>query len=182
MFERKLITFLGQNCHFNDLGAKTLVLNLFRRNNTCRLHPLVFLIFNWIKAFFKFEYPARVFIGDELRCRDNRRQIDVSLNLPDLLAHLPRGLDTRLGRSFDDGAVLSFGQWQRLALRRALVKDAALLILDEPSSFLDTATAAALRTIVADRQDQALLVATHDPAVASIADRVVRLEGGRVVV
>ena len=136
----------------------------------------------WIKAFFKFEYPARVFIGDELRCRDNRRQIDVSLNLPDLLAHLPRGLDTRLGRSFDDGAGLSFGQWQRLALRRALVKDAALLILDEPSSFLDTATAAALRTIVADRQDQAILVATHDPAVASIADRVVRLEGGRVVV
>jgi ATP-binding cassette subfamily B protein len=50
---------------------------------------------------------------------------------------LPHGIDTQLGRVFDGGQELSMGQWQRLALARALQSDAPLLLLDEPVAWID---------------------------------------------
>lgn len=53
---------------------------------------------------------------------------------------LPQGLDTPLGRIFDGGQELSMGQWQRLALTRALATDAPILLLDEPLAWMDQPT------------------------------------------
>lgn len=53
---------------------------------------------------------------------------------------LPYGMKTLLGRIFDGGSELSMGQWQRLALERAMVSDAPLLLLDEPMAWMDQAT------------------------------------------
>ena len=53
---------------------------------------------------------------------------------------LPYGIKTMLGRVFDDGSELSMGQWQRLALERALQSDAPVMILDEPMAWMDAAT------------------------------------------
>ncbi|MEZ4431292.1 MAG: ABC transporter ATP-binding protein [bacterium] len=96
-----------------------------------------------------------------------------------LVARLPAGWETPLG---DGGAGLSGGERQRVALARALVRDPALLILDEPDAHLDAAAVEALRVILpaAARRCTVLLI-THDPAVAALADRVVRLVDGRVV-
>lgn len=97
--------------------------------------------------------------------------------LDTLIARLPEGLATRVG---ERGLALSAGERQRVALARALLRRPSVLILDEPSSALDGATEA----LVAHRLRAALpratlIVITHKPALAALADRVVTIEGGR---
>ncbi|MCW3815297.1 thiol reductant ABC exporter subunit CydD [Micromonospora sp. DR5-3] len=98
--------------------------------------------------------------------------------LDEVVAGLPEGLATPLG---ERGHGLSSGQRQRVALARAFLRDAPLVLLDEPTARLDTASEAvvlaATRRLVAGRT--ALLVA-HRPALLTDADRILRVEDGRV--
>ncbi|MEU9990594.1 thiol reductant ABC exporter subunit CydD [Streptomyces sp. NPDC048045] len=92
---------------------------------------------------------------------------------------LPEGADTVLG---EDGAGLSAGQRQRLALARAFLADRPVLLLDEPTAALDGATeaevVAAVRRLAAGRT---VLLVVHRPALLDVADRVVRLEGAQAL-
>jgi len=91
---------------------------------------------------------------------------------------LPAGYDTVVGAG---GHGLSAGQRQRLGLARALLRDAPLLVLDEPTVHLDPAAADRVATTVeALRGNRTILLITHDPDLAARADRVVRLAAGRV--
>ncbi|RKN24252.1 thiol reductant ABC exporter subunit CydD [Micromonospora musae] len=98
--------------------------------------------------------------------------------LDEVVAGLPEGLDTLLG---ERGHGLSSGQRQRVALARAFLRDAPVVLLDEPTARLDSASEAvvlsATHRLVAGRT--ALLVA-HRPALLSDADRILRIEDGRV--
>ncbi|MFD5506490.1 ABC transporter ATP-binding protein/permease [Streptomyces sp. NPDC127051] len=100
-----------------------------------------------------------------------------SLGLEDLLTALPRGLDTPLG---ERGTGLSSGQSQQLALVRALLRDAPLVCLDEPTAHLDPEAErrvlGALRKLARDRT---VLLATHSPALLPLADQVITLDHGR---
>ncbi|GHJ56713.1 hypothetical protein Nm8I071_60200 [Nonomuraea sp. TT08I-71] len=98
--------------------------------------------------------------------------------LDEVVAALPDGLGTTLG---ERGHGLSSGQRQRVALARAFLRDAPVVLLDEPTARLDSASEAvvlaATRRLVAGRT--ALLVA-HRPALLEDADRILRVEDGRV--
>jgi len=85
---------------------------------------------------------------------------------------LPDGYGTLVG---DAGRGLSAGQRQRIALARAFFRDAALVILDEPTANLDAAGAGRVAEAIA-RLDCTVLLITHDPRLADLADRTVRLD------
>ncbi|MCQ4325553.1 multidrug ABC transporter ATP-binding protein [Stutzerimonas stutzeri] len=96
----------------------------------------------------------------------------------DFILQLPQGYDTQVGAY---GARLSGGQRQRLALARALLVDAPLLVLDEATSALDPHTESrVLANIAALRPRQTRLVIAHRPAAILAADRVVWMAAGRV--
>jgi ATP-binding cassette, subfamily C, bacterial CydD len=93
---------------------------------------------------------------------------------------LPDGYATRVG---DGGSGLSAGQLRRVALARALLRDAPILLLDEPTTNLDPESAADVAAALAEiPRDRTLIVITHDDALAArVADRIVRLDAGRVL-
>jgi ATP-binding cassette, subfamily B, bacterial len=100
-----------------------------------------------------------------------------------VLAELPQGLDTQLGRWFQDGAALSGGQWQKIALARAFMREEAdILILDEPTAALDAEAEKAVfdRFRMLARGRTSLLISHRFPTVR-MADRIVVIEHGRIV-
>ena len=115
-------------------------------------------------------------IGDPDASPAALRQALADAGLEELVASLPDGAATRIG---DGGRTLSAGEAQRVALARAFLRDAPLVVLDEPTAHLDAATAddvgAAVQRLAAGRTT--LLIA-HHPALAGRADRVLRLAGG----
>lgn len=111
-----------------------------------------------------------------------RRGLDLTGVLSDVEAagivnRLPEGLGTALSR-----VRLSAGEWQRLGIVRALAHDPDLLVLDDATSNLDTVTEATIvRSIFAAAQGRTVVLVTGRASVAGQADRVVWLDGGRLL-
>lgn len=92
---------------------------------------------------------------------------------------LDRGLDTPIG---ERGVGMSGGQLQRLALARAFLRDPAVLVLDEATSELDTATeSAVLEEVYAERGNRTLIVVAHRMETITSADQIVVIDRGRLV-
>ena len=95
------------------------------------------------------------------------------------IAELPQGYDTVLG---ERGTRLSGGQRQRIAIARALLRDAPILILDEATSALDTESEALVQDAIERlMEDRTVLVIAHRLSTVRKADRIVVMEGGRIV-
>jgi ATP-binding cassette subfamily B protein len=99
----------------------------------------------------------------------------------EVAAGLTKGYASRLGRWFDDGHNLSGGQWQKVALGRAFMRDGEVLILDEPTSSLDAeAEAAVFERMKALAEGKTALLVSHRFSTVRMADRIVVLKSGRI--
>ncbi|MBI3973624.1 MAG: ATP-binding cassette domain-containing protein [Chloroflexi bacterium] len=98
----------------------------------------------------------------------------------ELVQQLPQGLETPLGRELG-GRELSGGEWQKLALARAFVRDCQVLVLDEPTAALDVQTEYDVYSRFHDlTRDRTTLLISHRFSTVRMADRILVLEGGRV--
>ncbi len=140
-------------------------------------------------AQFEFRVRETVGLGSIGDLGDERRVASVinEAGGSDVIAGLPAGLEAQLGSSWDDGVDLSIGQWQKLALARAMMHPRpALLLLDEPTSALDARTEAALferfraaSKFARDRRGITVIV-SHRLSTVRMADRILVLDSGRV--
>ncbi len=135
--------------------------------------------------FFRFDLTARenIAVGkieaseDEPRIRDSAEKSLAA----GVIARLEEGYDHMLGRRFEGGADLSGGEWQKIALGRAYMRDARLLVLDEPTASLDARAEYEVFRRFSDltRGKMAVLI-SHRFSTVRMADRILVLEGGRV--
>lgn len=100
----------------------------------------------------------------------------------EVIERLPEGYETLLGKLFDGGHELSIGEWQKVALARALLRDSPILILDEPTSAMDAKAEAELfeRFHELARGRTAILI-SHRLSTVKMADRIFVVEQGQIV-
>lgn len=139
--------------------------------------------------FFRFEFHAITSVGlGDLAHLDDRVAVEGAIEragADDVVARLDDGIDTQLGASWEGGAELSHGQWQKLALARGFMRaDPLVLVLDEPTSALDAETehglferyASAARNGAANNGRITILV-SHRFSTVRMADLIVVLDG-----
>jgi thiol reductant ABC exporter CydD subunit len=122
---------------------------------------------------FRASIAANVRLGRSDASTDEVEAAIEAAGLADAVRNLPDGLDTVLG---ERGAGLSAGERQRVALARAFLRDAPLLLLDEPTANLDGETEREIvRTIARLAHGRTVVLVAHRPALVAIADRVVAI-------
>ena len=99
-----------------------------------------------------------------------------------VVSELPKGYDQQLGKRFKQGKDLSGGQWQKIAIARAYMKDAEVLILDEPTSSLDArAETEAFKRFIQLTEGKTAVIISHRFSTVRIADRIMVLKDGAVL-
>jgi ATP-binding cassette, subfamily B, bacterial len=99
-----------------------------------------------------------------------------------IIENLPEGYQTMLGRWFHGGHELSIGQWQRIALARAFMRDSEILVLDEPTASLDAQTEYEIfRHFQELTEGKMAILISHRFSTVRMADRIVVIQGGGIV-
>ena len=154
-----------------------------REYDLADLHSEIGVIF---QDFMRYEMTARENIAvGRIEVPHQQEEIEYAAekSLADgVIAKLHGGYDQMLGRRFEGGVDLSGGEWQKLALARAYLRDAQLLILDEPTASLDARSELQVFERFAELTlgKMALLI-SHRFSTVRMADRIVVLEAGRLV-
>lgn len=136
--------------------------------------------------FNKYQLPVRENVGvGEVDAIEDDAHIKRAMDLggsADLLGELPQGLDTPLGSWFKQGRELSGGQWQKIAVSRAFMRESAdILILDEPTAALDAeAESLAFQKFRELTVGKTSLIISHRFPVARLADHIVVIEHGQI--
>jgi ATP-binding cassette subfamily B protein len=117
-------------------------------------------------------------MNDEGRIREAAKR-----SLADSVAQrVPQGFDQMLGKRFDNGVELSGGEWQKVALARAYMRDAQVLILDEPTAALDARAEYEVFLRFAElTQGRMAVLISHRFSTVRMADRILVLKGGELV-
>jgi ATP-binding cassette subfamily B protein len=154
-----------------------------REYDLADLHAEIGVIF---QDFMRYEMTARenIAVGRiEVQHTPNEIEYAAEKSLASgVIARLAGGYDQMLGRRFETGVDLSGGEWQKLALARAYLRDAQLLILDEPTAALDARSEFEVFERFAElTEDKMALLISHRFSTVRMADRIVVLEGGRLV-
>ena len=100
----------------------------------------------------------------------------------ELIEKLPKGYDTNLGKWLGNGEELSIGEWQKIALARAFLRDAQIIVLDEPTSSLDAkAEYEVFNNFRELLHGRTAVLISHRFSTVRMADRIFVLEKGRIV-
>jgi ATP-binding cassette subfamily B protein len=139
-----------------------------------------------LQDFVRYEFPVSDNIGlGSVADRENRRKIELAAQkagASELISGLPKGFDQMLGKRFAGGIELSGGQWQKLALARASMRDAQLIILDEPTAALDPrAEHAVFEEFMRLTTGRTAILISHRFSTVRMADRILVLEDGRII-
>jgi ATP-binding cassette subfamily B protein len=146
------------------------------------LHSTIGVIFQDYVTYF---FSARENIGvGRLEEIDNLAKVEASAErsgADTVIERLPHGYDTTLGRWFDEGYQLSGGEWQKVALARAFMRDAAILVLDEPTASLDARAEYEIFARMKElSQGKMTVFISHRFSTVRLADRIYVLEYGTV--
>ena len=99
-----------------------------------------------------------------------------------VIEKLPLGYDTVLGQWFDDGDELSVGEWQKIALARALMRSGQILVLDEPTSAMDARSEYELfRKIRRVATGRSIILITHRLSTVQMADSIYVFQAGKIL-
>lgn len=172
-------------CRFYDpMGGRITMDGVdFRDFNIEALRREITMIF---QDYIHYQLTARenIWIGDvRMNHDDDRiRSAAQQSGADEIISRLPHGYETVLGNQFDGGVELSIGEWQKIALARAFLRDAQLIILDEPTSAISARVEhdifQAFRTLLNGRS--ALLI-SHRFSTVRMADLIYVLDEGRIV-
>lgn len=125
-----------------------------------------------------------IWLGDADRPADEERVRAAAkvAGIHPVIAALPQGYASKLGRRFEAGTELSIGEWQKIALARAFLRNSEIVILDEPTSALDARAEAILfERFVALFQDRTAVLVSHRLSTVKMVDRIYFMENGRIV-
>jgi ATP-binding cassette subfamily B protein len=145
------------------------------------LHSQIGVIF---QDFVKYEMTVKQNIATGKLEAGNDRSIREAAHkslADEVVERLPQHYEQLLGRRFEGGVDLSGGEWQKIALARAYLRDAQVLILDEPTASLDARSESEVFQRFAElTEGKMALLISHRFSTVRMADRIVVLEGGRI--
>ncbi len=136
--------------------------------------------------FFRYEFTVRenIAVGNIDALEDTTRIEDAARKslANQVIRELEDGLEQQLGRRFNRGQDLSGGQWQKVALARAYMKDAEVMVLDEPTASLDArAEYEVFKRFIGLTRGRTSIIISHRFSTVRMADRILVLEDGRIV-
>jgi ATP-binding cassette subfamily B protein len=154
-----------------------------REYDLASLHQLFGVIF---QDYVRYQFTVRENIGfgqvDAVNDSDRIRQAASRGGAAPLIEKLPHGYDTMLGRRWEKGQELSGGEWQKIALARAFMRKAEVLVLDEPTSALDAeAEYEVFRRFGELMEGRIAVLISHRFSTVRMADRIAVLSGGKLV-
>lgn len=158
----------------NGMDLRQIDLNEWRTQTTA--------IFQDFQKFQLLNVHENIAVGqiENINEKDKVQQAAFLAGADEMIQALPKGYETLLGKEFG-GAELSQGQWQKVAIARAYIRNAKLLILDEPTASLDPkAEVEIYRQFEQVAKDKTAVFISHRLGVAKLADRIIVLKDGRV--
>lgn len=147
------------------------------------LHQRFGVIF---QDFVRYQFTVRENIGfGQVDSLDDRGRIQAAADrggASSIIENLPQGYETMLGRRWEKGQELSGGQWQKIALARAFMRKAEVLVLDEPTSALDAeAEYEVFRRFGELMEGRIAVLISHRFSTVRMADRIVVLSAGKII-
>ena len=136
--------------------------------------------------FFRYEFTIRenIAVGEIESLQDTEKIAEAARKslANQVIRELQDGLEQQLGRRFKKGQDLSGGQWQKVALARAYMKDAEVMVLDEPTASLDArAEYEVFKRFIGLTRGRTSIIISHRFSTVRMADRILVLEEGRIV-
>ncbi|MCJ7696656.1 MAG: ATP-binding cassette domain-containing protein, partial [Anaerolineaceae bacterium] len=154
-----------------------------REYDLAKLRQLFGVIF---QDFVRYQFSVRENIGfGQVDAMDDQARIEMAAErggASQMIEALPQGYDTILGRRWEKGQELSGGQWQKIALARAFMRKAEVLVLDEPTSALDAeAEYEVFQRFGELVEGRIAVLISHRFSTVRMADRIVVLSEGRII-